>query len=129
MVLFRDTNALISNSIPSVIRTSVKLGLAINIICIPRKSREAAGAICKLAKQEGSSIANNVEYNQLEALFKEKYNPAEDASNKDGISNFPGNTNVLIFQLDIYLKALDKTKGLIPEFVNPKYADEAKTKL
>jgi len=30
--------------------------------------------------------------------------------------------------LDIYLKALDKTKGLIPEFVNPKYADEAKTK-
>ena len=128
MVLFQDTNALIFNSIPSAIGTSVKLGLAINTICIPRKPGEAVGAICKLSKKDGSSITNNVEYNQLEALLKEKYNPAGDVPNKDGISDFPGNTNVLIFQLDIYLNALDKTKGLIPEFVNPKYADEAKTK-
>ena len=128
MVLFQDTNALIFNSIPSAIGTSVKLGLAINTICIPRKPGEAVGAICKLTKKDGTSITNNVEYNQLEALLKEKYNPAGDVPNKDGISDFPGNTNVLIFQLDIYLKALDKTKGLIPEFVNPKYADEAKTK-
>ena len=128
MVLFQDTNALIFNSIPSAIGTSVKLGLAINTICIPRKPGEAVGAICKLTKKDGTSITNNVEYNQLEALLKEKYNPAGDVPNKDGISDFPGNTNVLIFQLDVYLKALDKTKGLIPEFVNPKYADEAKTK-
>jgi len=128
MVLFQDTNALIFNSIPSAIGTSVKLGLAINTICIPRKPGEAVGAICKLTKSDGSSITNNVEYNQLEALLKEKYNPQGDVPNKDGISDFPGNTNVLIFQLDIYLKALDKTKGLIPEFVNPKYADETKTK-
>ena len=128
MVLFQDTNALIFNSIPSAIGTSVKLGLAINTICIPRKPGEAVGAICKLTKSDGTSITNNVEYNQLEALLKEKYNPQGDVPNKDGISDFPGNTNVLIFQLDIYLKALDKTKGLIPEFVNPKYADEAKTK-
>ena len=128
MVLFQDTNALIFNSIPSAIGTSVKLGLAINTICIPRKPGEAVGAICKLTKSDGTSITNNVEYNQLEALLKEKYNPQGDVPNKDGISDFPGNTNVLIFQLDIYLKALDKTKGLIPEFVNPKYADETKTK-
>ena len=38
------------------------------------------------------------------------------------------NNNRREIQLDIYLKALDKTKGLIPEFVNPKYADETKTK-
>ena len=128
MVLFQDTNALIFNSIPSAIGTSVKLGLAINTICIPRKPGEAVGAICKLTKKDGTSITNNVEYNQLEALLKEKYNPAGDVPNKEGLSDFPGNTNVLIFQLDIYLKALDKTQGLIPEFVNPKYADEAKTK-
>ena len=128
MVLFQDTNALIFNSIHSAIGTSVKLGLAINTICIPRKPGEAVGAICKLTKSDGTSITNNVEYNQLEALLKEKYNPQGDVPNKDGISDFPGNTNVLIFQLDIYLKALDKTKGLIPEFVNPKYADETKTK-
>ena len=119
---------LVKKWVSQQIGTSVKLGLAINTICIPRKPGEAVGAICKLTKKDGTSITNNVEYNQLEALLKEKYNPAGDVPNKDGISDFPGNTNVLIFQLDIYLKALDKTKGLIPEFVNPKYADEAKTK-
>ena len=51
MVLFQDTNALIFNSIPSAIGTSVKLGLAINTICIPRKPGEAVGAICKLTKK------------------------------------------------------------------------------
>ena len=93
-----------------------KLGLAINTICIPRKPGEAVGAICKLTKSDGTSITNNVEYNQLEALLKEKYNPQGDVPNKDGISDFPGNTNVLIFQLDIYLKALEKTKGLFTFF-------------
>ena len=128
MVLFQDTNVLIFNSIPSAIGTSVKLGLAINTICIPRKPGEAVGAICKLTKSDGSSITNNVEYNQLESLLKDKYNPKGDVPNKEGLSDFPGNTNVLIFQLDVYLNALDKTGGLIPEFVNPKYADSAKTK-
>lgn len=127
LVLFQDTNSLIFNSIPSAIGTSVKLKLAINTICIPRRPGEAVGAICKLVKEDGSNITNNVEYNQLEALLKAKYNPKGDVPNKEGFSDFPGNTNALIFELPTYLKALDKTKGLIPEFVNPKYADEQKT--
>jgi UDP-sugar pyrophosphorylase len=43
-----------------------------------------------------------------------------------GYSPFPGNINQLLFQLKGYKKALDETKGLMPEFVNPKYTDEQK---
>jgi UDP-sugar pyrophosphorylase len=32
-----------------------------------------------------------------------------------------------LFKLDAYSDALNRTKGLMPEFVNPKYADSAKT--
>ena len=127
-LLFQDTNALIFNAIPSAIGVSKQLGLAINTICIPRKPGEAVGAICKLTSKDGKVLTNNVEYNQLDPLLKAKYNPAGDVANAQGLSDFPGNSNVLIFQLEPYLKALDRTKGLMPEFVNPKYADEAKTK-
>ena len=128
LVLFQDTNILSFNCIPSAIGSSVKLGLDINSICVPRKPKDAIGAICKLVKKDGTSITNNVEYNQLDSLLKEKYNKEGDVPNKDGISDFPGNINVIVFQLNTYLKALDQTKGLIPEFVNPKYTDETRTK-
>ena len=128
LVLFQDTNILSFNCIPSSIGTSIKLNLDINSICVPRKSKDAIGAICKLVKKDGTSITNNVEYNQLDSLLKEKYNKEGDVPNKDGISDFPGNINIIIFKLDTYIKALEETKGLIPEFVNPKYTDETRTK-
>jgi len=43
-----------------------------------------------------------------------------------GYSIFPGNTNTLLFKLKPYAENLNKTKGVIPEFVNPKYADAEK---
>ena len=128
LVLFQDTNILAFNCIPSAIGSSIKLKLDINSICVPRKPKDAIGAICKLVKADGTSITNNVEYNQLDSLLKEKYNKEGDVANKDGISDFPGNINVIIFKLDTYIKALEETKGLIPEFVNPKYTDETRTK-
>ena len=128
LVLFQDTNILSFNCIPSSLGTSIKLNLDINSICVPRKPKDAIGAICKLVKKDGTSITNNVEYNQLDSLLKEKYNKEGDVPNKDGISDFPGNINIIIFKLDTYIKALEETKGLIPEFVNPKYTDETRTK-
>lgn len=126
LVLFQDTNVLIFNTVPSAVGVSVKLGLAINSIAIPRKPGEALGGICKLTDSNKQSITINVEYNQLDPLLKSKYNPNGDIANAQGLSDFPGNTNVLIFQLAPYYKILQSTKGLIPEFVNPKYADTAK---
>ena len=128
LVLFQDTNILAFNCIPSAIGSSVKLNLDINSICVPRKPKDAIGAICKLVKSDGTSITNNVEYNQLDSLLKEKYNKEGDVPNKDGISDFPGNINIIIFKLETYIKTLEETKGLIPEFVNPKYTDETRVK-
>jgi len=70
----------------------------------------------------------NVEYNQLDPLLRATGFPDGDVNdNKTGYSPFPGNINQLLFQLEPYSKALDETKGLMPEFVNPKYSDAAKT--
>lgn len=127
VIFFQDTNALAFNSFPSALGVSYKNKFVINSITIPRKPGEAVGGICKLTDNQGKSITLNVEYNQLDALLRDKYNPLGDVANQNGLSDFPGNTNVLVFELETYYNTLNKTKGLIPEFVNPKYADETKT--
>ena len=48
-------------------------------------------------------------------------------ANEKGLCDFPGNLNVLVFKLKPYLDILEETKGLVPEFVNPKYANEERT--
>lgn len=87
------------------------------------------GAICRLIDESDPSkeMVINVEYNHLDVLLKEKWNPAGDIKNDLGYSNFPGNTNTLVFKLPEYYENLKKTGGVIPEFVNPKYANETKT--
>lgn len=60
--------------------------------------------------------------------MREKWNKEGDISNENGFSHFPGNTNTLVFKLREYVENLERTKGVIPEFVNPKYADESRTK-
>lgn len=128
VVFFQDTNILAFNCFPSAIGVSKKNGYVINSITIPRKPGDNLGGICKLTDNSNKrSITLNVEYNQLDSLLKSEWNPKGDIPNEKGLSYFPGNTNVLIFELDSYFKTLKKTKGLMPEFVNPKYADETKT--
>lgn len=73
--------------------------------------------------EENQKITINVEYNQLEPLLKETWNKFGDVPDEDGNSYFPGNINVLIFKVETYLATLDRTSGLVPEFVNPKYKD------
>ena len=85
------------------------------------------GGICKLSGDNGQALTMNVEYNQLDPLLRAKWNKDGDVANEQGFSHFPGNINVLVFQIEPYLNALDATGGLVPEFVNPKYADETKT--
>jgi UDP-sugar pyrophosphorylase len=71
----------------------------------------------------------NVEYNQLDPLLRASGFPDGDVNDKKtGYSPFPGNINQLVFELDAYVKVLERTKGIMPEFVNPKYTDETKTK-
>jgi len=130
MIFFQDTNALALKTLPSVLGVSRKNNWEMNSIAVPRMPGEAMGAICKLVDQTDSSkeIVINVEYNQLDSLLKSKWNKDGDVANPKGYSHFPGNTNTLIFKLPEYVANLERTKGVIPEFVNPKYADDARNK-
>lgn len=130
MIFFQDTNALALKTLPSVLGVSRKNNWEMNSIAVPRMPGEAMGAICKLVDQTDSSkeIVINVEYNQLDSLLKAKWNEKGDIPNEKGYSFFPGNTNTLVFKLQEYVANLERTKGVIPEFVNPKYADEARNK-
>lgn len=87
------------------------------------------GAICRLVNEQDASkeIVINVEYNQLDSLLKEKWNKAGDIKNNMGYSHFPGNTNTLVFKIPEYFQKLSETGGIIPEFVNPKYANAERT--
>lgn len=130
MIFFQDTNALALKTLPSVLGVSRKNNWEMNSIAVPRMPGEAMGAICKLVDQTDSSkeIVINVEYNQLDSLLKAKWNKGGDIPNDKGYSFFPGNTNTLIFKLPEYVANLERTKGVIPEFVNPKYADAERNK-
>ncbi len=69
-----------------------------------------------------------MEYNQLDPLLRASGFPDGDINDpKTGFSPFPGNINQLLFKLKPYAECLLRTNGAMPEFVNPKYADEAKT--
>ena len=128
MVQFMDTNVLAFNCIPASIGSSIKYGFDINSIVVPRRPKDAIGIISKLTKKDGTSCVQNVEYNLVDQLLRDKYNGKGDVPNENGLCDFPGNLNVLIFKLRPYLNILEETKGLVPEFVNPKYADETRTK-
>jgi UDP-sugar pyrophosphorylase len=70
----------------------------------------------------------NVEYNQLDPLLRSAAGGKGDENDTEtGYSPYPGNINQLIFALEPYLKVLEQTKGVLEEFVNPKYADEARS--
>ena len=69
-----------------------------------------------------------MEYNQLDPLLRSTAEFKDgDVNDATGFSPFPGNINQLVFQLNGYNKVLERTKGIMPDFVNPKYKDETKT--
>ena len=128
MIQFMDTNALAFNCVPSTVGVSVKYKYDVNSTVVLRRAQEKIGALCKLIDKDGKTSLANIEYNQLDSLFKEKYNGKGDIPNKEGFCDFPGNLNVLVFDLGPYLNIIEESKGLVPEFVNPKYVDDTRQK-
>lgn len=119
VVFFQDTNGLAFHTLPAVLGVSVEQGLVVNTVTIQRIAAQAMGAIVKLIKGN-QEMTINVEYNQLDALL-----PAGDV-NVNGHSPYPGNTNQLVFEMETYCSVLRSTQGIMPEFVNPKYADSSR---
>jgi UDP-sugar pyrophosphorylase len=128
IVFFQDTNGLVFRSVPAAVGVSAANTFALNSLTVPRKPGEPVGGICKLmqAGAEDKTLTINVEYNQLDPLLRATTG-AGDVAGDDGFSPYPGNINVLVFHAPTYNDVLKKSGGSIPEFVNPKYKDEAKT--
>ena len=129
MMFIQDTNAPALRVVPSILGVCRKNNWEMNSVCVPRRPGEAMGAICRLVKEDdsGEETVINVEYNQLDSLLKAKWNPEGDVANESGYSSFPGNTNTLVFKIPDYVNSLQGSGGIIPEFVNPKYANVERT--
>ena len=126
LFVFQDTNPLHFRILCALLGVSVQRGYVMNSVAIPRIPGESIGGICKLMSPSGTAMTLNVEYNQLEPLLKET--PAGgDAPDDSGYSPYPGNINVLLFSLPRYSECLESTGGIVPEFINPKWADSEKS--
>ncbi|MBC8206407.1 MAG: UTP--glucose-1-phosphate uridylyltransferase [Kiritimatiellales bacterium] len=126
LVFIQDTNGQVFNAVPAAVGASVEKGFNFNSIAVNRIPGEAVGGLAKLVKGD-TELTLNVEYNQLDPLLRATVSPEGDVPNEQGFSMFPGNINVLVIQVASYVKILERTRGIIAEFVNPKYADETKT--
>ena len=121
VVLFQDTNGLVFRSMLATLGVSATRNFKMNFMTAPRKAQAAVGAIAKLEGAGGRTMTVNVEYNQLEPLLKATPGFEDgDVNAADGWSPFPGNMNQLILALHPYLATLQRTNGMVPEFVNPK---------
>ena len=129
VVFFQDTNGLGFHTLAASLGVSKSLGLVMNSLAIPRKAKQAVGAVCKLDNKETKEVRTiNVEYNQLDPLLRDTVSKDGDVNDeKTGFSPYPGNINQLIFSLKEYNDNLKLTNGVMAEFVNPKYTDASKT--
>ncbi|MGE4488107.1 MAG: UTP--glucose-1-phosphate uridylyltransferase [Kiritimatiellales bacterium] len=125
-VFIQDTNGQVFNAVPAALGVSVEKGFDFNSIAVNRIPGEAVGGLAKLVRGD-TALTLNVEYNQLDPLLRATVSPEGDVPNEQGFSMFPGNINVLVIKLASYVRILERTRGIIAEFVNPKYADETKT--
>ncbi|CAE7238007.1 USP, partial [Symbiodinium natans] len=127
LLLFQDTNPLPFRSLCAILGVSASRGFAMNSVAVPRLPAEAVGGICQLKGPSGEGLTINVEYNQLDPLLKDT--PAGgDVADASGFSPYPGNINVLVFHVGTMAQRLATTGGIVPEFVNPKWADAEKSK-
>ena len=126
LLFIQDTNGQVFNAMPAALGVSVEKGYDFNSIAVNRIPGEAVGGLAKLVRGE-EELTLNVEYNQLDPLLRATVSPEGDVPNEQGFSMFPGNINVLVIRMASYVQLLEKSQGIIAEFVNPKYADESRT--
>ncbi|KAH9252273.1 hypothetical protein BASA81_009875 [Batrachochytrium salamandrivorans] len=105
LVFFQDTNLVGFHSILAAVGNSVRRDMAVNFVCVERSNgNEPMGLVC----QTKSLRTQSIEYNLLD-------------KQRDYGTQFPGNINLLIMALGPYCQVLDGSKGICPEFINPKF--------
>ena len=124
-VFFQDTNAAMTLTVPQTIATMAKDSVAMAFTCVPRNSGEAVGALASAVCRDGVRRVQNVEYNVFDAAYAEA--AAKDPAAAMKPSDYGGSINTLLVAFGPYAAAVTKTAGRVPEFINPKFADDAKT--
>ncbi len=127
LLFIQDTNGQVFNAALAAIGVSELHGYDFNSIAVNRIPGEAVGGIATLLSSHSPKLTLNVEYNQLDPLLRATVSPEGDVPNERGFSLFPGNINLLVIRLAPYLRVLESSGGIIAEFVNPKFADAART--
>jgi hypothetical protein len=107
---FQDTSTLYLATFLATLGASFKYELEMNSVCVPRRAREAIGAMAQLTHADGRALLASVEYNQLEPLLRASGRGADVADAASGLSPYPGNINKLLFQLPTYVAALEYSK-------------------
>jgi UDP-sugar pyrophosphorylase len=125
LLFMQDTNGQVFNAMPAALGASVEKGFDFNSIAVNRIPGEAVGGLTRLVSDD-REMTLNVEYNQLDPMLRATVSPAGDVPNEHGYSMFPGNINVLVIRMESYVRILEDTRGIIAEFVNPKYADDTR---
>ena len=126
---FQDTNALGFRPLLATLGVSKALDLHCNFLTVPRFPGQAVGGIAKLTHTDGREMTLNVEYNQLDPLLRATVCKDGDVAGDDGVhSPYPGNINQFVLDCVKYNATLERTQGVMGEFVNPKYADAKKMK-
>lgn len=128
LLFIQDTNAQSFNAAFAAIGVADLHGYDFNSIAVNRIPGEAVGGIARLVRDGHPDLTVNVEYNQLDPLIRATVNPLGDVADGHGFSAFPGNINMLVIRMDPYLQLLDRSQGIIAEFVNPKFADSSRTR-
>ncbi|MBF0441118.1 MAG: UTP--glucose-1-phosphate uridylyltransferase [Oligoflexales bacterium] len=126
LLFIQDTNGQVFNAAFAAIGASIRHGFDFNSVAVNRVPKEAVGAIAKLTRGTETKTLN-IEYNLLDPLLRATVDPRGDVASGSGFSLFPGNINVLVIRNETYVKILERTSGIIAEFVNPKYADERRS--
>jgi len=126
LAFIQDTNAQVTHVLLAALGVSVARGFHFNSLAVGRIPGEAVGALTRLTGG-GRDLTLNVEYNQLDPLLRATISPSGDVPGPNGLSIFPGNINVLVVELSSYASILSRTRGIIAEFVNPKYADASRS--
>lgn len=128
LLFIQDTNGQVFNGAIAALGTSVQQGYDFNSIAVKRIPGEAVGGLARLVSEDGRPpLTLNVEYNQLDPLLRATVSPEGDVADAHGFSLFPGNINVLLIRLQPYLRVLEKSQGIVAEFVNPKFTDATRT--
>jgi UDP-sugar pyrophosphorylase len=127
VIFFQDTNALALQCVPALLGTAAAESSTFQFVTIRRKPGEKVGAICAIESAGDSRppCVQNVEYNELEPLLIASTGKG-DIAEADGYSKYPGNINMFSISLKEYSDCLEQSKGVIPEFINPKFTADKK---